>query len=69
MNILGIDIGGTSIKSDVYNEDGNALGHFSEDVYKRQPCHTKSHKAQFHLPSHQAGTSNPEVIDPICLIN
>ena len=30
MNILGIDIGGTSIKSDVYNEDGNALGHFSE---------------------------------------
>ena len=29
MNILGIDIGGTSIKSDVYNEDGNALGHFA----------------------------------------
>lgn len=32
MNILGIDIGGTSIKSDVYNEDGNALGHFQNRV-------------------------------------
>ena len=37
MNILGIDIGGTSIKSDVYNEDGNALGHFSEQ--RTNICH------------------------------
>ena len=37
MNILGIDIGGTSIKADVYDEDGHALGHFSEQNTKI--CH------------------------------
>ena len=37
MNILGIDIGGTSIKADVYDEDGTALGHFSEQSTKI--CH------------------------------
>ena len=37
MYFLGIDIGGTSIKSDVYNEDGNALGHFSEQ--RTNICH------------------------------
>ena len=34
MNILGIDIGGTSIKADVYDEDGTALGRFSEQSTK-----------------------------------
>ena len=32
MNILGIDIGGTSIKADVYDEDGTFFGTEYQDM-------------------------------------
>ena len=55
MNVLGIDIGGTSIKADVYDEDGHALGHFSEQSTKI--CHENQTNEILEQESYQMAAS------------